>query len=157
MSPTDMSIPVRQRRPFLLRLNGCVFLAILVIALYRFGAAIANPELFLLANVRAGMRDWLILSGLLWALLCAVPLWGLLWRKPWSAGASWAALLIYLASYWFERLVLWQDARNAQTWLFYLLLSLLWLVLNAISFHLPASRRFLHRTGQTGAEKEQND
>jgi hypothetical protein len=157
MSQTEPTTPARLRRPFLVWLNGFVFLAILVIALYRFIAAIANPELFALVSLPAGLRNWLVLSGLLWSLLCALTLWGLWWRKSWSVGAGWTALLIYLSSYWFERAVLWQDSSNGQTWRFYLLLSILWLALNSLAFHLPASRRFLHITGKPGVERNNHD
>lgn len=144
MSTSDMSIAERKpSRPFLLRVVGLILLAIFMIAIYRFTAALTRPQLFDLAGLPGGLRIYLAGSGLAWALICLPAIIGLWLRKPWSGKATWAATVFYLLSYWMERIFLWQPDQNRQTWLFYAILSALWVALNLITFKLPSTKRFL--------------
>jgi len=134
----------KQGRPFLLRLLGLLLLAIAVIAIYRLMGALTGSALFALANLPASLQVYLAGSGLLWTLACLPALWGLTFRKPWSLKATWAATLVYLVSYWLERLFLWQPASNRETWLFYAALSVLWIILTFVTFKLRSTRSYLH-------------
>ena len=143
----------RQGRPFLLRLLGLILLAITVIAIYRLAGALTGSALFALVNLPASLQVYLAGSGLLWALACLPALWGLTWRKPWSVKATWAGTLIYLVTYWLERLFLWQPEQNQQTWLFYAILSVLWIILTFVTFTLRSTRRYLHLENETVPER----
>ena len=144
MSTSDMSIAKRKpSRPFLLRVVGLVLLAIFMIAIYRFTAALTRPQLFDLAGLPGGLRIYLAGSALAWALVCLPAIIGLWLRKPWSGKATWAAALFYLVCYWSERIFLWQPDQNRQTWLFYAILSVLWVALNLLTFRLRSTKRFL--------------
>lgn len=143
----------KQGRPFLLRLLGLILLAITVIAIYRLAGAIRGSTLFALANLPVSLQVYLAGSGLLWTLACLPALWGLTWRKPWSLKATWAATLFYLVSYWMERLFLWQPESNRETWLFYTILSVLWIILTFVTFKLRSTKRYLHLENEPVPER----
>ena len=134
----------RQRRPFLLRLAGLSFLALAINSAYRLLALLGGKAVLDLVLLPTWLPTYLAVSGLIWAILCLLAYVALLLRTRWALTAAWSAMLIYLVSFWAERLWVWQDAANARNWLFYALLSLAWIGLCLGAFSLPATRRFLN-------------
>lgn len=132
------------RKPFIFKIARLIILGLMVLSIMRFWGALTYHSMFSLTHLPEHLRLYLIGSGLLWSMIFLPAVWSLWARKPWAKKATWAATIIYLLSYWAERIFLWEDAQNSMTWLFFAGLSVSWVIINLITFNLDATKRFLH-------------
>ena len=105
-SPRDPTEPIHPRPPLPLKMVVWALFGAVVIGWLRFAGAILNRAL-ILEFIRPVLRVYLILAGLLWGLAGLPALWGAVRRAAWAPCAIWITAVVYPASYWFERLVLW--------------------------------------------------
>jgi hypothetical protein len=115
----------------------------------RFAQTLINQQL-ILAVVSKRIYWHLLLAGLLWGLIGLPVLWGLLRRANWTLRILWIAAIVYPASYWFERLILWEDPSAQANWPFMLLLTLLWSGLVVWAYQSKRVRHFLKKRYSKG-------
>ncbi|MCJ7696266.1 MAG: hypothetical protein MUO40_12705 [Anaerolineaceae bacterium] len=131
-------------KPFIFRIARLIVLGMLIMAIMRFWSALTYRSIYSLTQLPELLRFYLIGSGLMWSMVFLPTAWGLWARKPWAIKATWAATIFFLLSYWAERIFLWENVQNTRTWLFYYGLSILWVIINLITFRLNATKRFLN-------------
>jgi len=138
---TDPTKPRGPSRPFLLSLFLWMIGLWALLGWLRFSQTIAQREL-ILETASAGIFWYLILAGLLWGVLWIPLVWGWISGARWMTGFLWGITIFYPASYWVERLFLWQDPTGQQNWLFMLLLTALWLGLVMAAWRSPRVRKY---------------
>lgn len=124
----DKTQPIKERRPFPLKIILWVYLLWIILGWLRFSAALQGQGL-ILSLVSPSMHRYLIGAGLIWGVAGLPVVWGLITRARWTPRLICITALIYPGVYWFERLFLWQDPNAKRNWPFMLLLTILWLSL----------------------------
>jgi hypothetical protein len=132
--PEKLDRSVRAKRPFLLTLILAVLTFWFVLGWLRFTQTLIQQQV-ILETLPAWVFWYLLLAGLIWGVAVLPALWGVFTRKPWAQAVLIAAAVFYPASYWVERLFLWQDPSGQRNWPFMLLLTLLWLGLMVAGFY----------------------
>lgn len=142
--PRDPTDPIHPRRPFLLTALFWIFILWIALGWMRFAQTLINQQLIL--DVVSNRIYWyLLLAGLLWGLIGLPVLWGLLRKACWTLKILWIVAIVYPASYWFERLILWEDPSAQSNWPFMLLLTALWVGLVVWVYRSKRVSRFLNR------------
>lgn len=124
----DETQPIKERRPFPLKIILWLYLLWIILGWLRFSAALQGQDL-ILSLVSPTMHRYLIGAGLIWGMAGLPVVWGLITRARWTPSLIQITGLIYPWVYWFERLFLWQDPNAKRNWPFMLLLTILWLSL----------------------------
>ncbi|HEY9121466.1 MAG TPA: hypothetical protein VIM80_00570 [Brevefilum sp.] len=127
-SQRDETQPIKERRPFPLKIILWLYLLWIILGWLRFSAALQGQDL-ILSLVSLTMHRYLIGAGLIWGMAGLPVVWGLITRARWTPSLICITALIYPGVYWFERLFLWQDPNAKRNWPFMLLLTILWLSL----------------------------
>ena len=112
-------------QPFPIKAIRWILALWMILGALRFGRILKDYEL-IIELVSPFLFAYLLLSGLIWALLGLPVLWGLAHRAPWTPLALKITAALYPGLYWFDRLCLWQDLKAYQNWPFMLLLMIAW-------------------------------
>jgi len=118
----------RPKRPFRVSVLAVIFLILSLLGWLRLGQALINRQLLTQLGAWPG-PVYIALGGLVWGaagLPVALGLWS---RASWSGSAARLAALIFLLTYWIDRL--WFSAERAPVynWPFSLGVSAAWLIL----------------------------
>ena len=120
--PTD---PLKTRRPLPVKLMMWIIALWTVLGWLRFGRALSEAEL-MLKLLTEGLYAYLLLAGLIWGCLGLCVLCGLVCRARWARIVLAAAVVLYPALYWTERLIFWRDPNAQRNWPFMLALTMIW-------------------------------
>lgn len=142
----------RYRRPFFLTLFLAVLVLWVILGWLRFAQTLIQQQI-IMETLPGWVFLYLLVAGLTWGVAALPPLWGVLRRKNWAPKALFAAAVFYPASYWVERLFLWQDTSGQQNWPFMLILTLLWLGSVVAGLYSARARRYFYGKGSVKTDE----
>lgn len=154
VDPATMS---PRRCPLFIKLLSVSFLVTSIFGWLRFFASIQKNPILDAYGFTPGIHNYLIISGLVIGLVCLPTLVVLHRRCITAQNVCWTAVGIVLLLRWYERIALWDPVKNARTLPFFLLISLLWLGLTALSLRLPICRKYLSNPCFSKKGSNEND
>lgn len=131
-------------RPFIVTILSDVVLILVGLNLLRGVYAIARWNF--LAELPGILPGYLAFSGLAWAILGSVAVWGLRRACPWAPRFTQGITLLYTLYYWLDHTLLARGLVTATNWPIPAALTLLLLAYGFMALHLPASRLYFDST-----------
>jgi len=113
---------------------GLAEIALLVMAIagaLRVYGALANRQALLDGGLTNSQLNYLVIYGILQALISLAGLIGMRLKPPLGFAFPWAAVAVNIAAYWVERLLVWAPDQRGGNIVFMILWHGLWLALMA--------------------------